>query len=307
VALVLTLLILTLLVVVGLELNRATRVEANLAGNFRDLTQASYIAQSGVEVARAILQEDNPLYDGPDSKWRQFEMLSLLSGQYFSEGNFTGKIEDEEGKFNPHWLTDPVFGDKRRKQFERLLTLLGYNPDKVVDPILDWLDPDDIKRPLGAERDYYLSLKPPYAPKNGNLDTLGEMLFIKGVDGPLFYGTEKLEGLQSQLSIHTNADGKININTVGPTVLMSLSPRIDLAMAQAVVTQRQQKPFRTPSDLQSLPGWGAVYAEINGQIKVSSNFFTISVNGFYRGAQATIQAVVKREGKKTQVVYWKAG
>ncbi|MCX5918054.1 MAG: hypothetical protein NTX30_15415, partial [Deltaproteobacteria bacterium] len=47
VALVLTLLILTLLVVTGLEMNRAIRVEATLAENFRDLTQASYIAQSG--------------------------------------------------------------------------------------------------------------------------------------------------------------------------------------------------------------------------------------------------------------------
>lgn len=104
VALVLTLLILTILVVTGLELNRAMRVEASMAGNFRDLTQASYIAQSGVEIARALIQADDPAYDGADEKWAQFEALSPLSHQYFTEGYFTGRIVDESAKFNPNGL-----------------------------------------------------------------------------------------------------------------------------------------------------------------------------------------------------------
>jgi general secretion pathway protein K len=112
VALVLTLLILTLLVVAGLELNRASRVEANLAGNFRDLTQAYYIARSGVEIARGVLQEDNQSF-GPEAKWRQFEALSLFSGQLFSEGSFSGRIEDESAKFNPNALIDASLGVKR--------------------------------------------------------------------------------------------------------------------------------------------------------------------------------------------------
>ena len=85
-ALVLTLLILTLLVVTGLELNRAIRVEASLAGNFRDLTQASYIAKSGIEMARGLIQEDDPSYDGLNEQWAHFESLSPLSAQLFTEG-----------------------------------------------------------------------------------------------------------------------------------------------------------------------------------------------------------------------------
>ncbi len=306
VALILTLLILTLLVVVGLELNRATRVEANLAGNFRDLTQASYIAQSGVEIARGVLQEDNPLYEGPDAKWRQFEMLAMFSSQLFPEGSFAGRIEDESAKFNPNFLMD--VGDpmgKKKLQLERLITLLGYSPEKVMDAILDWIDDNDQKLPLGAERDYYMSLKRPYAPKNGPLDSVGEMLSIKGVDADLFYGKGEREGLQKYLTV--NSDGKININTASVLMLMSLHQRIDQGMAQAVMTYRQQKPFRSTGDLRLIPGWDAVFPEISSEIDVRSNYFSIQIEGFYRGAQASVQTVVSRTGKKTKIIYWKAG
>ena len=106
VALVLTLLILTLLVVTGLEMNRAVRVEATLAENFRDLTQASCIAQSAVEIARALIQDDDPSYDGPDERWAQFETLAALSPRFFPEGHFTGRIFDENSKFNPNGVVD---------------------------------------------------------------------------------------------------------------------------------------------------------------------------------------------------------
>ncbi len=310
VALVLTLLILTLLVVTSLELNRATRVEANLAGNFRDLTQASYIAQSGVEIARAILQGDDPLYDGLDEKWAQFETLSVFSSQLFPEGHFSGKIEDENAKFNPNGLIDlyGMVNDKKKKQLERLITLLGYNPDMVMDAILDWLDPDDTRRPLGAERETYMSLKRPYAPKNGPLDLASEMLLIKGIDAAFLYGTDKREGLLKYLTLYSDArEARININTASPLILMSLADKIDQHMAQAVLDYRQKKSFRSTEELRSIPGWGAVYPEISSEIAVASNYFSIEINGYSRGAQAIVQTAVKRLGKGTRVLYWVAG
>ena len=106
VALILTLLILTLLVVTGLELNRAVRVEATLAGNFRDLTQAAHIAQAGIEIARVLLQEDNPVYDSLDENWGQLEILAQRSSDLFPEGYFSGRVIDENSKFNMNGLMD---------------------------------------------------------------------------------------------------------------------------------------------------------------------------------------------------------
>jgi general secretion pathway protein K len=306
VAMILTLLVLTLLVTTGLEFNRAMRVEANLAGNFRDLTQASYIAQSGVEIARALIQEDDPSYDAPDERWAQFEMLAVFSSQLFNEGYFSGQITDENSKFNPNGLIDSygMVDQKKRNQLERLLTLLGHAPEKI-DAILDWLDSDEQKRPLGAEREYYSSLKRPYIPKNGPFDFLGEFLLIKGMDAPTFYGSDEREGVGKYLTIYS--DGKININTAGIPVLMSLSPRVDQSMAQAVLDYRSTKPFRLNEDLRSIPGWNQIYAEISSEITVRSNFFSVGVLGSYRDARGAVQTVVKREGRKTRILFWKAG
>ncbi len=306
VAMVMTLLILTLLVVTGLELNRAIRVEASLAGNFRDLTQASYVAQSGVEVARALIQEDDPSYDALDEKWAQFEALSSLSGSFFPEGHFTGKIVDEGGKFNPNFLFDP-YGNvdpKKKDQLDRLIALLGIDP-QIMDSILDWLDLDDQKRPLGAEREYYRTLKKPYAPKNGPLDSLTEMLLIKGINASFFYGTGEREGLHDCLTVYS--DGKININTASLPILMSLSPKINRAMAEAAVVHRSRKAFRKIEELRSVPGWESVYLLISSEITVQSNYFSPEIRGHYRDAQAVVQTVIKREGRRSRILFWKAG
>lgn len=306
VALVLTLLILTLLVVTGLEMNRAVRVEATLAGNFRDLTQASYIAQSGVEIARALIQNDNPAYDGPDENWAQFGNFALLSSGLFPEGSFGGRITDENSRFNPNGLLDS-YGNinlKKREQLERLLGLLGH-PADWVEALLDWMDPDPQPRPGGAESDFYLSRKKPHPAKNGPLDSLEELLLIKGVDPSIFYGGEGKEGVRDYLTVHS--DGRINLNTASPTIIMSLSPKIDQAMAQAVVAYRRENPFQKTEVLRSLPGWDAVYPSISSEITVRSNYFSVEVVGNYRDARALAQAVVRREGRRTRILTWEAG
>ncbi|MGQ9695496.1 MAG: type II secretion system minor pseudopilin GspK [Thermodesulfobacteriota bacterium] len=306
VALILTLLILTILVVVGLEMNRSLRVEASLAGNFRDLTQAGYIAKSGVEAARALLQDDDQTYDALNERWAHFEMLSLFSSQLFAEGYFAGKINDEHAKFNPNFLVDAygMVNLKKRNQLERLLVILGHD-GKVIDAILDWLDPDDQRRPLGAERDYYEMEKKIKGPANGPLSNLQEMMLIKGMDQKIFYGSEDKEGLGKYLTLYSN--GRININTAPLPVLMSLSPKIDQPLAQTLVAYRRQKPFKKLEDLRNVPGWDGIYAEISSEITVRSNFFSVSILSNFREAKSIIQAVLKREGKKTKIILWKEG
>jgi general secretion pathway protein K len=131
------------------------------------------------------------------------------------------------------------------------------------------------------------------------------LLLIKGVDLALFYGGEGKEGLKDYLTVHS--DGRINLNTASPTMIMSLSPKIDQAMAQTVVAYRKEKSFQTPEVLRSLPGWDAVYPSISSEVTVQSNYFSIEVVGNYREARALVQTVVRREGKRTRVLAWKAG
>jgi general secretion pathway protein K len=64
----------------------------------------------------------------------------------------------------------------------------GEARDIIVDSILDWRDADDFYRIHGAENDYYQSLKEPYRCKNGNFDSIEELLLVRGITPALFYG-----------------------------------------------------------------------------------------------------------------------
>ncbi|MFC1758520.1 hypothetical protein ACFL2H_07095 [Planctomycetota bacterium] len=80
-----------------------------------------------------------------------------------------------------------------------LMGLPGMTID-VADAILDYLDEDDEPRDNGAEFDYYAALDPPYAPKNGPLETIEEMLLVRGVTPDLLFGRD------------TNRNGIIDIH-----------------------------------------------------------------------------------------------
>jgi type II secretory pathway component PulK len=71
-----------------------------------------------------------------------------------------------------------------------LMALPGMTED-TADAILDWIDSDDQPRPLGAEYDYYAGLSPPYAPKNGPLDAIDELLMVRGVTPVLLFGLDQ--------------------------------------------------------------------------------------------------------------------
>jgi general secretion pathway protein K len=187
---------------------------------------------------------------------------------------------------------------------EHLLALLGH-PADWIEALLDWMDTDDQPRVRGAEREYYLSLKKPYPAKNGPLDSVEELLLVKGVEPAILYGKEGREGLGNYLTV--NSDGKININTASLPVLMSLSAKVDQTMAQAVLAYRREKPFKRTEDLRSIPGWDPVYPLISSEIAVRSNYFSVEVLGNYREARSIVQTVIRRDGRRTKVLFWKAG
>ena len=95
-------------------------------------------------------------------------------------------LEDESTRLNLNVL---LILDKQVAGSGRtlLMGLPGMTED-VADAILDWLDPDDEPRELGCEVEYYSGLSPPYAPKNGPVDTVEELLLVRGVTPQLLFG-----------------------------------------------------------------------------------------------------------------------
>lgn len=61
--------------------------------------------------------------------------------------------------------------------------------ESVADAILDWVDSDEIRRPYGAEADYYASRRLPYRPRNDVPVAVEELLLVRGVERHLLLGS----------------------------------------------------------------------------------------------------------------------
>jgi type II secretory pathway component PulK len=98
-------------------------------------------------------------------------------------------VSDEAGKINVNALLD-LDGGQGNVGHDILMKLPNMTED-VANSILDWLDPDDTPRSDGAESDYYSALPVPYRAKNGPLDSLEELLLVKGVTPELLFGNDR--------------------------------------------------------------------------------------------------------------------
>jgi general secretion pathway protein K len=303
-ALILTLLVIATLAGLTIGFSGESGVELTLAGYSRDRYNAYLVARSGIEEATALLSNDEELeMDSLNEDWHRLETLSVLQGLGDQGITLSGAVVDETGKINVNLLRkeDGEIDERREEQLRRLFRVLGLKEERV-DPILDWLDQDEVERQDGAEAYWYQSLDQPYACANGHFLTPGQIFLVKGLR-PL----EQFEGkrLLDYLTIYS--DGKININTAPQEVLESLSESLDGALAAAIIDYRREEDFMSIDDLREVPGMSdEVFAEIRDWITVRSSFFSMAFNVDCNGAVAAIRTYLVREGGKTRPIYWQA-
>jgi len=72
-----------------------------------------------------------------------------------------------------------------------LLMALPAMDESIADAILDFIDPDDDPREFGCEREYYTQLPNPYAPTNGPLSSIEQLLLVRGVTPYLLFGLDQ--------------------------------------------------------------------------------------------------------------------
>ena len=86
---------------------------------------------------------------------------------------------------------------------------------RIVDAILDWRDPDDLRRPNGAEQADYLAAKLKSGPGNAPFVSVGEFGRVLGVT------PELLERVSRSLTVYSRQAG-INPATASRGVLLAL-------------------------------------------------------------------------------------
>jgi len=227
--LIFSLWVLMLISVFTLAVGYSVRQKLNALQRLETREALRYVAEAGVKKARAILNSKDSVVVSADAfnqNWSSnrsaFYDIPVGAGAFsvvkyaYSEGDAHYENEpatlygmiDEESKLNLNQVKSP-------QDLARLITsaagIDSQQASVLAECILDWIDEDDNPFASGAESRHYRNLKYPYVPKNAALDTLEELLLVKGMN------PEILRRLKPYLTVHGN--GQININTVLPVVL----------------------------------------------------------------------------------------
>lgn len=255
IALFLVLWVLALLSVIVGQFCHAMRTETNITRNYTEKAQARYIALAGLNMAinelvkernappqtRSVQEQEMP---GTD-RWRINAENRAIP---FANGWFQVFIDNESGKVDLN-TAGPELLNMLLNRFD----IPEKEKSIIVDSILDWRDPDDLHRLNGAENDYYGRLSDPYEAKNGDFDSIEELLLVRGVTQEIFYGglKEMLTAIPAGLS-RGNSTG-ININAASPAMLLAL-PALTETDVAAIVDFRSGEDFRSPAQLLSVIG-----------------------------------------------------
>lgn len=303
VALLLTLLIIFALVGLTVAFSQESSVEMNLAGFARDEARAGAATRAGVALALSALKTDDPEMDSLREDWSLFgKDIPFAHGPEIA---VTGSITDECGKLNVNTLLrkDGTLDRAVQKRIERLFSLLGLGEEQL-DPLLDWLDKDDVKRMEGAEDFYYQNLETPYLCGNGPFVSLGQVTLVKGFSDISLAGESPGGKLDDYLTVYSN--GKININTAPKEVLQCLDQGIDRGIAENILEYHKDNDFETIQEIMKVPGvTPEMFHAIKDAITIKSSAFTIKMEGHWNGAVRRVTAGLLRENGMFRIIYWR--
>jgi DNA uptake protein ComE-like DNA-binding protein len=271
-------LILTLVVVAMLTLGAAAFFERMFAEHQAERAhgqqlQASQLADSGVEYMKVLLSRDpqqiqdaGGLYANPslfqgivvnDDPMADFRgRVTLFAPELTADGYFGGiryGLENESARLN---LNTVLLADTVKEgNAKTILMGLPGMTEMIAEAILDWIDPDEEQRESGAEREYYGTLDPPYAPRNGPLGSIEELLLVRGVTPALLFGADLnrngvIDGNEQNLANIDNADNSngvlnrgwaayLTVDSAEANVRPDGKPKIDLNMDKLEDLQKQ--------------------------------------------------------------------
>jgi len=297
---------------------KTVRVEANALINTRSMASAYYLAHAGIsetiyklvvyrlEAGRRAAEPETEL-EPRDIDLGKVTLKTDL-------GDVEVEVHDEDGKININRASKDILLS--------LLLSLGVDEERadlISDSILDWCDADSDYHANGAESDYYMGLENPYLAKNAPLDTTEELLLVQGVDAKLFYGytyedeTGRLRympGLNRCVTVYGTSGG-ININSAPYQVLIAIG--FPPEMAQKVIAERAQKPFKDNQDYQTRvpesPGMEMLKAPIVTRPPGQSFFVSLVSTARMKESKIkkTIFAIVRLNARftlKHSIVYW---
>lgn len=300
--LIIVLWVLTILMVIVLSFSVMTRSETYATLAFKEGLEKKFLAEAGIERGIIELFYRN-LYKAQEMFQEDRQVWKVDGTSYtvpMSNGQITIKIIDESGKIDINNLND-LSGII----LQALLVKTGV-PDQeasaIVDSILDWKDADDLRRLNGAESDYYMSLPKPYKAKNAKLDTLEELLLVKGMKPDILFGNAERKGIIEFLTVYSNSS-TINISSAPREVLLAV-PGLTAEIVDEIINKREQLTASGALNV-TIPQESSSFINQSA----GSNVYTIESGGYKSSEKSafTIRATVVFDGNnKYKYIYYKS-
>jgi general secretion pathway protein K len=339
VALVLTLMIVTLVAIIVLELNYLMRVDVHASSNFRDGVRSYYLAKSGVTVVKELFSRNI-------QELEELKNTLLAGGSHtlpIGEESVTVRVIDETGKINVNALigetaapqptvgaqpAQAARGAQRGAQqpeappvspwiqiTQDLFQRLGIDP-LLVGALIDWIDADDIPTGSGgAESSYYRGLEKPYIARNGAMETIAELRLIKGFTEEVLLklGARRVGGIVdpatnlylTALPLPQGGGWRVNLNTAPPAILNSLTREVG-QFAGAIVQRRAQGRIDKISDLQQLGIAGEALQDFQRLGTLTSLYYAVEARGTVGDMVKQITALIRTGGDQgSQTLSWR--
>jgi type II secretory pathway component PulK len=263
-----------------------THIYISYIKRFKADINSEYLAYSGFELGKAILEVDRlglgssfmPNLSSDRSIDSHKDIWALdLPEMDLPGGAVKIKIEDENSKINISVLAGefvpetPYYGIT-----QRLIGGMGFNID-IVDCIIDWVDPDDVRFPYGAESsDYYLTLSPPYSAQNGEMKSIDELLLVKLVTPEIFYGIGGGNyGLEKNLVEDNKGDVTIPLYKLEDFSAENESVESDAAFKESVERKIGKERDRALYNYLRVYGNGADFTDEVNKININTASFRV--------------------------------
>jgi general secretion pathway protein K len=290
------------------------KLESKIITAQRKRLKADALALSGIELAKVMLAfEEDPLegdeitYDDP---WMgQAALVSKGVPSYVEEelggGIIRLTISFEEGKRNVSKLSN----DEWKELFEQT-GVPSVDHDELLGCLADWQDENDLHQLNGAESDDSFYRERDYTCKNAPIDTIDELLLIKGWTEDVVYGTptnmlEETEypmlGVARYLT--TWGEGKVNPNAASEEVLRSMY--LSESVIEGILELRLGPDGETNTDDDGLTqeDFAALGLDPN-KFSMKPEFAEITSEGEFGGIFTHISAVFRLGGKQPTPLFW---
>jgi general secretion pathway protein K len=204
IALIAVLWLTVLLTVIASSFAYSMRSEALAARNTLSMAQTRSVADGAVdrvafELMRPRVSPDAWSADGQPHVWNDGEIA------------VSATAVDEAARIDLNAAPEPLL----KGLLQNVGGLDSESAQRVLEAILDWRDPDDLRRPNGAEAADYRAAGLKYVPTNASFENVGELGRVLGVTSAL------MAKIADSLTVYSRQPG-INPATASRETLLAL-------------------------------------------------------------------------------------